>query len=174
MVDKLRLVICVKCGSVQEIPDYEGHWQQDIWLNETLKSHLLPSGEATHGEVHVGRVGQSEWNNSSSRQQILARLPEEVGMPGSGQGLGQTYYDTKSNFTADAFTCWTRDHNRTTNCEDYKSDRKRLWPDTKGERKELGLDPKTRPNTFLCDFCPYNSIVMQRQRASKGEYDYTN
>jgi hypothetical protein len=168
--NKLRLLICEHCGSVEEMPMYEGPWQQDTWLNEKLKAHLLPSGEKTHGNVHVGIVESDKW--MMHRDSIIAQMATEFTVPGKGAGLGISYYDTKSNFQADAFACW-KEHNRTTNCDDYRSDKKRLFPDTRADRKELGLDPKSRPNTFLCDFCPYNSIVMQRQRKDKFGYDYT-
>jgi hypothetical protein len=168
--DKIRLLICTGCGAIEEMPDYEGPWQQDTWLNAKLKGHMLESGERTHGEVHIGKVSQNDWINYGDS--IIAQAANEFTAPGKGAGLGQTFYDTKSNFSADAFACW-KQHNRTTNCEDYRSDSKKLLPDTRAERRELGLDPKSRPNTYLCDFCPYNSIVMQRQRKAKGDYDYT-
>ena len=150
---------------------YEGPWQQDTWLNELLKGHMLPSGEKTHGDVHVGIIEQDKWTDHS--ESILAEIGNEFVRPGQGEGLGQSYYDTKENFRADAMRCWRVEHNRTTNCGDYKSDSKRLLPDTRMDRKELGLDPKSRPNTFLCDFCPYKSIVMQRQNKEEFGYDYT-
>ena len=171
MSDKIRLLICEHCGSVQEMPDYEGPWQQDTWFNEMVKEHMLPSGEKTHGLVHVGRVESSAW--LAHRDDIVSRAASEFTLPGKGAGLGQTFYDTKSTFMADAFTCWKVEHNRTLNCQDYKSDKKRLMPDTRAERKAEGMDPNQRPNTFLCDFCPYHQVVLQRQRKDKFGYDYT-
>lgn len=171
--DKIRLLICTHCGTIQEMPEYEGHWQEDTWFNAYITGHRGPSHPPTTQAVHIARVNQDDWNDYSKREGILAKLPSEIGMPGTGAGLGQEHYDTKNNFLADAFKCWSAEHGRTTNCADYKSDRKRLFPDTGRERKEIGLDTKERPNTFLCDFCPYNSIVMQRARKDKYGYDYT-
>ena len=31
------------------------------------------------------------------------------------------------------------------------------------------IDPKNRPNTFLCQFCPVQSVVIKRQRAAAGQ-----
>lgn len=155
------------------MPDYDGPWNFDQWFTALVPDHQGPNHPPTQQTVHIGRVDESDWRDPSKRDGVLNKLPEEIGMPGTGAGLGQSFYDTKSNFAADAFKCWKVDHNRTLNCEDYKSDKKRLYPDTRGERRELGLDPKGRPNTFLCDFCPYNSVVMQRQRKDKYNYDYT-
>jgi hypothetical protein len=158
------------------MPDYPANapWNYDEWLNRLIKDHQGPNHPKTTDVVHIGRVESSDWNDTTKRQGVLDKLPEEVGMPGSGAGLGQTYYNTRNNFTADAFKCWKVEHNRTMNCEDYKSDKKRLLPNTGADRKELGLDPKGRPNTFLCEFCPYHSVVMQRQRKDKFKYDYTS
>lgn len=146
-------MICNHCGTVKEMPDYEGPWNYDQWLTELIREHQGPNHPPTTQTVHIARIEESKWRDPAAREGVLAKLPEEVGMPGSGAGLGQSYYDAKSNFSADAFRCWATEHNRTTNCGDYKSDSKRLYPDTKGERRDLGLDPKSRPNTFLCDFC---------------------
>jgi len=170
MDNKVRLLICTGCGAIEEMPSYEGPWQHDTWLNEKLKNHMLPSGEKTHGDVHIGHAEQNKWINH--RESIVAQAANEFTMPGQGAGLGQSFYDTKSNFSVDAHRCW-KDHGRTSNCDDYRSDKKRLLPDTRQERRELGIDPKHRPNIFLCDFCPYNSVVMQRQRRDKFDYDYT-
>jgi len=172
METKIRLLICEYCGTVEEMPDFEGNWQNDEWFGRLVQKHLLPSGEHTHGNVHIGKVEADKWMNH--KEDITAKMASEFKLPGEGTGLGDTFYDVKSNFMADAFKCWKTDHNRTTNCGDYKSDKKRLLPDTRAERKSEGLDIKSRPNTFLCDFCPYNSIVMQRQRKAKGEYDYSS
>lgn len=86
--------------------------------------------------------------------------------------MGSEYYDAKSNFLQDAMTCW-KGFNRTTDpghC-DYRKDNKRLYPGTTADRKELGLDPKDRPNTFLCDFCPVHSIVQQKKNKKDGLYN---
>jgi hypothetical protein len=48
----------------------------------------------------------------------------------------------------------------------------RLVPDTRAERRDLGLETKAsrRPATSLCVFCPYHSVVMQRARKAQGFY----
>jgi hypothetical protein len=172
-MEKIRLLICTHCGSVQEMPDYDGPWNYDTWLLRLIEDHKGPNHPPTNTVTHIGRVDESDWRDPVKREGVLGKLPEEVGMPGSGEGLGQTYYDTKSNFSSDAFRCWATEHNRTTNCGDYRSDKKRLLPDTRSDRRDAGMDPDRRPNTFLCDFCPYQSIVSQRQRKDKYGYDYT-
>jgi hypothetical protein len=66
--------------------------------------------------------------------------------------------------------CWRFAHGRTSNCDDYMSDKMKILADSRAERKDLGLDPKTRASIKLCQFCPYHSVVMQRKRKAAGLY----
>jgi hypothetical protein len=50
------------------------------------------------------------------------------------------------------------------------SDKMKILADSRAERKDLGLDPKTRASIKLCQFCPYHSVVMQRKRKAAGLY----
>ena len=99
----------------------------------------------------------------------MAKLQDEAG----GELLDGEFFDIKNTFDDDAFTCW-KQHNRTTNCGDYRSDKKRLVAPTQELRKDIGggLAKKSPVSTFLCNFCPYQSIVMQRMRADQGEYHF--
>lgn len=161
--------MCHIDGAVHELPWYEGDPERDDTLNYRISQHKFPDGSAHFGNLFV--YNAKDWSKSTVRQAILEEIAKQV-RPGEGTGLGQTFYDVKSNFQQDAIECW-KGFGRTTDpghC-DYRKDNKRLWPDTKQDRKELGLDPKDRPNTFLCDFCPVHSLVMQKQRAKAGLYD---
>lgn len=165
--EKVRLLICHVCQSIDELPDYEGDPAHDDTLNYRVAEHQYPSGTPHVGSL--ARVSAKSWNNKDHRAGILAELAK-AGLPGKGEGLGQSYYDVKDNFRADALKCW-KQHNRTLNCEDYHSESKRLYPDTKAERKDLGLSPNTRPNTFLCNFCPVESVATTEMRRKRGDYN---
>jgi uncharacterized protein YlaI len=126
-----------------------------------------------HGEVNLADIERAAWDKYSTRQDVLVKLQQIVD-PGAGSGMGTPLYDAKSNFEQDAMTCW-KQHNRTQNCQDYKSQGKRLVPDTKAERRDLGLETRDRhrpTQTYLCDFCPVKSIVMQRVNSEKFRYNY--
>lgn len=165
MSDKIRLLICKTCPSVQELPFYEGPPQYDEWLNRYVADH----------PQHIGQlavVKQSDWQQLEVREAILSEIRDKFKLPGQGEGLGNTFYDLKSTFTDDAFQCW-RGFNRTTDpahC-DYRKDSKRLLSPTRLDRKEAGLDPSARPNTYLCDFCPVHSLVLEKQRKKQGLYN---
>jgi hypothetical protein len=152
------------------MPDYQGPWQNDTWFNEKVKSHLLPSREKTHGDVHIARVEQSDW--LSHRSDIAGKMASEFTMPGKGAGLGQTFYDTKDNLSHDAMTCWRVEHGRTLNCQDYMSDKKKIKPDTRAERKAEGMDASARPSIYLCQFCPVHAHVLQKKKSEVFGYNY--
>lgn len=152
------------------MPDYEGHPSGDYWLKQKESAHMLQSGTALHGQTHVGRIEQQEWINH--QQEIVEKIASEFTLPGSGAGLGQTFYDVKDNYSADAMKCWRVGHNRTTNCGDYMSSKMKVMPDTRAERKAAGMDYKDRPGFFLCELCPYHQIVQQRKGSDEFRYNY--
>lgn len=165
MSEKLRLLVCKTCSSVQELPDFEGPAMYDEWLSRIVKEH------EGHIAAPLARVEVSDWQKQSAREEIIRKLFERFQVPGKGEGMGSEYYDLKSTFLDDAYKCW-KSFNRTTNpghC-DYKKENKRLLPDTKALRKEEGMSTKDRPSTFLCDFCPVHSIVLQKNREALGMY----
>lgn len=163
----VRLLVCHECRSVDQVPDYSGPSQYDHYLEYRASQH------ETNGRRHKGILVKVE-DNHEVINATIDEIEDAVrqSMPGAGQGLGQVMYDLRDNFQAEAMLCWKR-HNRRENCEDYRADKMRLWLDTKAERKEEGLSVRRddRPNVWLCDHCPVQSIVSQRQRAAKGLYD---
>lgn len=171
---RVRLLICHDCGSVDVLPWYDGPPEYDDTLNFRLReAHQGPLDE--YGEpryYHHGTmatVNEKSWDDPEKQRQILSELAKAHA--GGEVGLGSKLYHARSNFKEDAIACWKR-HGRTQNCEDYKSDKMKLVPDTRGDRKELGLELKSsrRPGTSLCVFCPYHSVVMQRARKQQGFY----
>ncbi|MEV4454425.1 hypothetical protein [Microbispora sp. NPDC049633] len=162
---KVRLVVCRTCKSVEEIPDFQGPIEYDDLLDVVASRHEYALNHP-HPGLNMFNVEEKHWRIPDKRVQILDRIKEQV-----GDGLGDEFYEVKATFKDDAFSCWKK-HNKTTNCDDFRSDAKRLIPNTAAERKEAGL-PKPTSNRFLCDFCPVNSVAMQRMRAKRGDYHYT-
>jgi len=162
--EKVRILICHTDGDVMELPWYEGPAEHDDTLNFRVSQH----------PDHIGNLfvyNKKDWDKSAYKTAILDEIAKQV-RPGQGTGMGNDFYDLKSTFQEDAIMCW-KGFGKTTDpghC-DYRKDNKRLYPDTRGERKELGLDPKGRPNTYLCDFCPVHSLVLQKRRKEAGLYD---
>jgi hypothetical protein len=171
MKDPIRLLICSTCRTVEELPPYSGDPRGDTWLRTKETEHLLPSKEKMHGDVRVGRIERSDW--LSHKDDILTKMAAEMTAPGSGAGLGQAMYDAKDNYSVDAMKCWRVDHKRTQNCGDYMTQKMRILPDTKAERKSEGVTTQ-RPAIHLCQFCPYHQIVEQRKASEEFGYEYTS
>lgn len=161
----VRLLFCHTCHSVDELPDYEGPAEYDHYLAHRVSQHQFESGQPHRGVL--GRVK----DDPEYIEAAIAEMENTVS-PGSGEGLGRVMYDLRDNYQAEAMQCWKR-HGRTQNCDEYRADSKRLWADTKAERRaeHLSLNKNERPNIWLCDHCPVHSLVQQRQRKAKGLYN---
>lgn len=172
---KVRLLICHSCSSIDELPWYDGPGDYDDTLNYRVAEHRYPNGDP-----HIGilaTVLEEDWAKQNYRDAIRDKIAEESGisLPGQSAGMGETYYDVKSNFGQDASDCWKKHgkpgSSHKFSCEDYQHSSKLLLADTRAERKEAGLDTRARASTYLCSFCPYQSMVMQRYRKETGQYD---
>jgi hypothetical protein len=164
---KIRLLFCMKCKTLEELPDYEGHPDDDYLLQILVEKHQ------STGIPHPGqlmRVPALLWMTPKFREEITKQIYAK-GAPGL-DALMPGYYDIKNTFAEDAMTCW-KQHNRTLNCSDYGSEKKVLRPDTGAERKNLGLAPADKnsgPKTYMCQFCPVHSHVVTKKRDKAGMY----
>ena len=162
MTDYVRLLFCHDCQSVDQLPDYDGPVDHDYTLAHRVAQHQFPNGEAHHGIM--GRAEDTPTAISAAIDQMASMVK-----PGEGSGLGQPMYDLRDNYKAESMSCWKK-HNRTSDCGDYRSDKMRLWADTKADRKAEGLatNRDERPNAWLCDFCVVHSLVQQKQAQARG------
>lgn len=169
--DRDDLLICKDCGTIEHIPFFDGPPEYNAPRIARLRNHVydLADGTSSTHEIAFTTVNALFWKTSQDFRDWIVKAINESVTTGD-VGLGESNYALRSTFQADAIECW-RKHNRTSNCEDYKSDSKRLVPrDTRDERKELNMSTKARdlPGTYLCVFCPYHSVVMQRANKAKG------
>jgi hypothetical protein len=167
--ERVRLLFCSNCRTVQAVPEFHGPVEYDDTLNNRLGEHLFADGRSH--ELVVGDIEKDQWDKKSVQDKIIFKMAQEQGFvpPGTGDGIGPTFYAVKATYEEDAIMCWKR-HRRVIDCGDYKTQKMKILPDTKGDRKELGLAP-TRPGTYLCQFCPVQSIIDQKQRAAAGSYE---
>uniref|UniRef100_A0AAU3I9Z9 Uncharacterized protein n=1 Tax=Streptomyces sp. NBC_01393 TaxID=2903851 RepID=A0AAU3I9Z9_9ACTN len=160
MSEHVRLLLCKTCGSLEDLPDYEGDPSRDYLLEALVQKH------PDHVAHPLMRVEKKHWDIKSTRDSIIAKIRENTGHT----GLDPAFYNAKSAFQEDAHTCWQK-HLRNPGCNDYKTASKRLTPDTAAERKAAGL-PKYRSaqDRYLCEFCPVHSLVVQAAREKAGMY----
>lgn len=168
----IRLLRCLVCETWEELPDYDGPTDKDYLLEISLQKHVFPSGDPHVGKLF--KVPVKAWGSYEQRKAILDQLGR-----GGSKGLDEldpekSFYDTKMTFASDAMDCWKRHNQPKHSCDDYQSDKKRLLPDTAKERADLNL-PKPEhldgPKIYLCNFCPYHSVVTTRKRQLMGMYD---
>jgi hypothetical protein len=175
MSDKpeVRVLACMNCKTVEELPDFKGPPELDEVLAAAAYKHR------SAGIPHTGqlfRVPEVDWGLREKRDEIRKQIAARM-EPGAETGLGSEAYAMVDNFKSDAMDCFER-HMRNANCNDYKSDAKRLVPNTAAERKELGLAPARHYDReggqitkYLCEYCPVHSMVQQAQRKKAGLYD---
>jgi len=168
----IRLLYCLVCKTIEELPMHHGPVETDVLLEISVERHKFPSGEPHKGKLFILPV--KTWSDNKQKKAIIDQLKG-----GGSSGLADmdpTYYDTKMTFHEDAMECW-KSHNRpgdkSVGCSDYRSESKRLIPDTNKERKDMGLPSATESalKVYLCQFCPYQQRVIETQRMAQGMYD---
>lgn len=164
----VRLLICLTCKALDEIPDYQGPPEYDRDLEYVASKHRTPSGEE-----HVGnlvRIPLSVWERTETRDEVVRQIKD--GLKGEAAGLGLDFYNLRSTLNEDALSCFAK-HGRNPLCSDYKSDKmlltpgddvKELWKDVTGRKRPKNLGPKRH----LCDHCPVASMVASAMRDKAG------
>lgn len=158
---KIRLLRCDVCHSLEELPDFDGPPEYDVLLRVTLDKHRTPSGEP-----HFGRlldVPERAWKIPVLREALLRQIQE------GSRGLkefDESYYDVQDTFREDALICYGQHLRPKEGCPDFNSDAKRLLPNTKADRKEIGLSPQGMPVIHLCSFCPVRSYYDSKSKGS--------
>lgn len=168
----LRLMLCLECNTIDELPPHDGPPETDVLLELAAEKHEYPSGERHKGKLFILPV--QTWADQSQRKAILDQLKV-----GGSRGLDELdpegqYYETKMQFHEDAMKCYEY-HLRPSDpgCADYESEEKRLLPKSHKERKELGLpDPANSgaPKVYLCHFCPFHTVATTKKRMIRGMY----
>lgn len=170
---EIRLLVCGQCKTIEPLDDFQGPVDYDAVLAVAVDRHKDGVERRPHAPAALLRVKEKHWKSPNVQDEISKRIQESFD-PTAETGLGTSAYTMVDNFRADAMQCF-KEHFRNPDCGDYKSASKRLAPDTRGERKELGLNPKYDENPaltkFLCEYCPVHSMVQQAARKKAGLYD---
>jgi hypothetical protein len=165
---QIRLFYCWDCKTIDELPDFQGRPEDDTLLAILIEKHQ--SAGVAHGCTPF-RIGVKLWSVESVRNSIIKQIRSQTN--GGLDELDPTYYATRSMFYEDAMKCFAKHLRPQDGCPDWKSDSKRLVPNTAAERKDAGLVSPEKSNAtkvYLCDFCPVKSNVLTKQRAAAGMY----
>lgn len=184
MADEVRLLLCRRCETVEELPDYAGPADEDFLLQHVVARHqrCTPGGaqvggqdptEALQGDRALARVERKHWNAPETRQQILAQLGV------AATGFEQKFYDVRNTFQEDALKCYAKHMRPKDGCIDYKEQAYEvgnalLTEDERKARTQSGLllrhDKQTQKKVYLCDFCPVKSKVQEKVFKKRGLY----
>jgi hypothetical protein len=162
-----RLLYCLVCQSLDELPPYDGVPEQDHLLAIACEAHVFPSGEPHKGKLYV--LPLRAWAKTESKKEIIRQVKG-----GGSAGLAEiddTFYESRSTFMEGAMECYKRHNKPADGCSDWRIKEKLLVPNTVKERKAEGMAKYTEesgPKTYLCDFCPVAIGVAQRKRKLMG------
>ena len=167
---RIRLLYCYNCKTIEELPDFKGHPDDDVTLQVCIDRH------ESAGIPHNGQlsdVGVKTWENKKNREEIIKNMRTKYG--GGLSDLDPDYYITKATFYDDAMKCYSEHLRPKGTCGDWRSKNKRLVPKNTAElRKEIGLvsaEKSAGTKVFLCDFCPVKTFYATQQRKAAGLYE---
>ena len=164
--EKIRLLYCYECRTIEELPDFKGHPDDDVLLQLTIEKHG-PEWNRHHGFLSL--IGSKTYADPTRRKEIIKNIRDKVG--GGLADLDPDYYTTKATFYEDAMKCYNLHLRPTGRCPDWADSRKKLVPNTSAERKSLGLDTSSMPSIYLCDFCPAKEFMVHKKRQQAGLYE---
>jgi len=162
-----RLLYCLVCQTLEELPPYDGVPEQDHLLAIACETHVFPSGEPHKGKLFV--LPLRAWAKTESKKEIIRQIKG-----GGSAGLDEIddkFYESRSNFMEGAMECYKKHNKPKDGCSEWHDKGKLLVPNTVKERKAEGMakyQDEAGPKTYLCDFCPVAIGVAQRKRKLLG------
>ena len=176
MSEKIRLLVCLDCKTIEELPDYpqNARPELDFLLTSLVERHKGPTQfnrNIPPGQEHLGNlirdIKKELWESPSFKEQLTTQIKDALKT--GDAGMPSEWYATKSTFVEDAGRCF-KEHGNPTACMDYRSDSKLLSPGTKRERKKLGLPVEVDPrlDVYLCDFCVYHQRVLDVKNKNRS------
>ena len=162
-----RLLFCLVCQSLDELPPYDGEPELDHLLAIACEQHVFPSGEPHKGKLFV--LPLRAWASAESKREIIRQIKG-----GGSKGLAEvddTFYDSRSTFMEDAMKCYQAHNKPKDGCSEWHDSNKLLIPNTEKERRKEGMGKyvdSPGKKTYLCDFCPVSVQVNQRKMKLLG------
>jgi hypothetical protein len=158
-----RLLVCRTCSTIEELPG----------ADEDPGDVLLTIAAERHSDTHYGvlwNVPKGIWMAPKMKEAVIQQIHVKVG---SGlDSFGTKFYETKSQFSEDAMSCYSLHNRPKGQCPDYKSEKKWLSPKTQQERRAAGLPIEAKgPKIYLCDFCPVKTFNQKKAFETAKLYD---
>ncbi len=165
----MRLLMCLECKSMEELPDFSGPPEEDVLLKSLIEKHQFMPGYPHHG--HLMNIPQETWDNEEHRDAIIKEAWKKAGYT----GMEPEFYATQNTFQEEAAKCFSAHMRPQDGCIDWHDRSKRIGNSTltdeeKKTAREHGL--KSKNAVYLCDFCPVRANYVQKKRyEAAGLYD---
>jgi hypothetical protein len=69
---QFRLLYCLVCQTLEELPPYEGAPEKDYLLEIACEQHVFPSGEPHKGKLFV--LPLKAWAKTESKKEIIRQI----------------------------------------------------------------------------------------------------
>jgi hypothetical protein len=171
----MRILACSVCKTVEELPDYELHDENEVdpYVSEVLLKHVSKDAMAHGGEqlqfapFRLAHVEDRDWIRS--RDEVLKRFAAE----NKKVGFEAWAYEAINTFEEDAMRCYNEHHRPSEGrpCIDFWDDSKRIGrPTREGQIFVREYFKVGQRDPHLCQFCPYYSVVQTEKRWKAGLY----
>lgn len=159
----IRLLQCMTCRSLEELPDFTGRPEDDVLLHYVDENHGGHTDNPHDRALH--RVEDKHWRDPAIRRQITREMWRDT------KGFVPAYYDTRNTLLEDAAKCFKK-HHFSVPCLDYQDPSKRIGNPASRLRKQVAKEMRRDasdfgpgPKVFLCNFCPVQSHVDRMKLA---------
>ena len=155
---QIRLLRCTHCKTLEELPDFRGRVEDDVYLEDLVMRHQRAHPFHDTPDAYLLRVNADMWSNPKYKKQIHKQIWGDLDPT---KGFVPEYYASRDTFKEDAIKCHIK-HNRQIPCIDWHNEGKRIGNPTKQGWKE------GRVKVYLCDFCPVAIVVEAKKREQSG------
>lgn len=163
----MRLLLCRKCRTLEELPDYDGPPEYDRTLEHLVQEHNKKGFEEHQGNVAtLMKVEDRDWEHN--REAILQRMRGTSSDGGFGEPWIKEAHNT---YREDALRCFSNHGRPKEGCIDYWSDTKRIGrPTPEGRAVVKNLYKLGERDPHLCQWCPVHTYVQTQVNWKKGLY----
>lgn len=150
----LRLLLCMTCKSIEELPDYQGDAEHDVTLAHLVGRHRFADDREHEGGALL-RVEQRHWSAKTTREAIVRQIRQ--GSMGLNE-IDADYYATTDTFKEDALRCFSAHRRPEDGCIDWETPERRIGTEKSNQR------------VYLCHWCPVSSHYVDRKKQNAGEW----
>jgi hypothetical protein len=151
----MRILICLTCKSLEELPDFDGPAEYDVLLEGLIDRHKFDNADRTPHLGNLIAIDKKDWEDKKKREEILVQI--KTALAGGTTGFDPEFYASKNTYQADAMACFNSHKRPAAGCIDWHNDDKRIGNPTK-------VGWQIGPKIYQCDFCPVRAWVDKKKQ----------